>query len=191
VGDHFQIIADVEAREDEAAGLADRLVAWLADAGVIASARTESVLGFKFGHLPGPRWPTAVSEPDNAVRGDGVEVQAGRTVFHTMETPMRAGCPRCGTVLALVNEETWGTADEWDAFLCAAIGWTKGGPGTVPCPRCREAVGFNDWLWPNQDGWAVGYLGLTFWNWPMLSDQFVSAVAAHLGHRVLRTDGKY
>ena len=125
------------------------------------------------------------------MRGGAVEVQAGRRVFHTMETPMRAGCPRCGAVLALVNEETWGTEDEWDAFWRAVESWRGGGPGIVRCPRCVEAVDFNDWQWPNQDGWAVGYLGLKFWNWPALSDQFVSTVAAHLGHRVIRTDGKF
>ena len=28
-------------------------------------------------------------------------------MFHSAGTPMRAGCPRCGAVLALVDEETW------------------------------------------------------------------------------------
>jgi hypothetical protein len=61
----------------------------------------------------------------------------------------------------------------------------------VACPRCGRPVDFNDWIWTEDWGrFAVAFLGLTFWNWPPLTDSFVAEVAARLGHRVVRTRGK-
>ncbi|HEX8632054.1 MAG TPA: hypothetical protein VF755_28170 [Catenuloplanes sp.] len=56
--------------------------------------------------------------------------------------------------------------------------------------RCARRIGFNDWHWIGGWPFAVGFLGLTFWNWPPLRIAFVAEVAHHLGHRVVVTRGK-
>jgi len=55
VGDSFQIIADVEATEAEAPGLAASVVGWLTAEGIIAAEPTDCVLGAESGYAPGPQ----------------------------------------------------------------------------------------------------------------------------------------
>ena len=107
-----------------------------------------------------------------------------------MEVPLTAGCPGCAQAIVLTDQGTWGITPEWDAFDRAISTWWEGGPGIVSCPRCQRPIPFNDWAWPDGTGWALGFLGLEFWNWPELSTGFLREVSQFLGHRVLWNWGK-
>ena len=194
MGEYFESIADVEATEDQAAGLAQRLTSWLIESGVIAAERTDCVIG-DLGYPPGPGWASVVIEADEAhtpyLRNNGLEVSVGRTVFHSGGDGVSdVECPRCGAHVAL--QEDSGPTPSWDAFSATLGTWYEGGESSVvACPRCSRPVDFNDWIWTEDWGrFAVAFLGLTFWNWPPLTDSFVAEVAARLGHRVVRTRGK-
>jgi hypothetical protein len=50
----------------------------------------------------------------------------------------------------------------------ALADWCDGGPGTVICPNNSSAIAINEWQWQGDWPIAVGHLGFTFWNWPLL-----------------------
>lgn len=193
MGDHFQVIADVDAGEAEAPALAEALVNWLVRDGVITSDVTDCVLGAKHGYPPGPNFWAVVNNPDEgflSLRTNGLEMTTDRTVFYPGQAELGpVDCPRCRQTVILSDEATGNVADHWERFSNALSSWHEGGSDLVPCPHCDQQVAFNDWRWAGPP-FAVGFLGLTFWNWPELSDWFVEQVARHLSHRVVRTGGK-
>jgi hypothetical protein len=59
----------------------------------------------------------------------------------------------------------------------------------VRCRGCSQVARLNDWRWTNEP-FVVGSLGFTFWNWPLLSESFITQMASHLEHRVVVIRGK-
>lgn len=195
VGDYFQVIADVEATEAEAPALAESMVHWLVGEGVIMKDLTDCVAsGTDSGYPPGPTFRAVVIHPNDdflTLWANGVEVSTGRRVFHPGQGEIGAViCPRCDQTVQLSDPATGAVTDQWQPFADALNAWYAGGPGLVRCPHCSLLVDFNDWLWVAGRPFAVGFLGLTFWNWPELSALFVQRVVNHLGHRVVLTGGK-
>jgi hypothetical protein len=194
VSSSIQTVADLDARDDQAAALARRLTAWLAERGILDTSPTNCLLDSGLGYAPGPRAWDLVTDWDRPQGGgpwgNGVKVVTGRTVFET-DVPLSAGCPGCAESVVLTDQETWGITPAWDAFDRAVGAWLEGGSSTVPCPRCQRPVSFNDWRWPDGGGWALGFLGLEFWDWPGLSRGFLREVSQFLGHRLLLIRGRY
>ena len=100
MGDGFQIIADVEATEVAAAGLAASVVDWLTAEGIIAAEPTDCVLGAESGYAPGPHYTAAVTEPGEwllELRTNGVRVSTNRNVFAPLQGEIGpVVCPACG-----------------------------------------------------------------------------------------------
>ena len=194
VGDSFQTIADVEAVEAEAPALASSVIGWLAGAGIIAGDPADFVLGTGRGYPPGPHYAVAVTRPDGtlpSLRINGVEVRTARTVFYPVQAEAGpVACPRCGYSMLLRDPATGEMTAYWELFSYALDKWWTDWTGTVICPQCRRPSDVNKWHWSGDWPIAVGFFGLTFWNWPPLSQSFVTQVAAHLGHRVVVTRGK-
>lgn len=194
MGDYFQAIADVEAAQVEAPGLAASAISWLVDGGIIADDRADCVLGAESGYPPGPRYAAAVTAPDEmlpSLRTNGVAVHTTRTLFYPVQAEIGpATCCQCGHRAELESPTRGQMTAHWGPFSDALNEWMAGGPGMVTCPRCRQAAGINDWQWPDDWALAVGFLGFTFWNWPLLSRSFIAEVSLQLGHRVVVTQGK-
>jgi len=194
VGDYFQVIADVQATDVDASELADSLVRWLIGEGVIMKIPTDCVLGADSGYPPGPDALAVVIDRDErflTLRSNGVDVSTERRVFHPGQSDLGAvHCPRCGEPVLLSDPATGSVTDQWQPFADALDAWCEGDAGQVRCPHCSLSVTFNDWLWVPGPPFAVGFLGVTFWNWPTLSTQFIERVAEHLGHRLVLTGGK-
>ena len=55
----------------------------------------------------------------------------------------------------------------------------EGGPGEVRCPRFRHVARLNDWRWTNEP-FVVGFLGFTFWDWPLLTESYSDSRFARL-----------
>jgi hypothetical protein len=193
VGDSFQTIADVEAAEAEAPALAASVIGWLAGAGIIAGGPADRGLGTGPGYPAGPRYAAAVTRPGGVLprlRTKGVEVCTAKTVFYPVQADVGpVACPRCGHSMVLEDPATGEMTAYWERFSYALDNWWAGGPGSVICPQCQRASGLNGWHRTGNWPIAVGFFGLTFWNWPALSQSFVTQVAAHLGHRVVITSG--
>ncbi|MFI5708657.1 hypothetical protein [Kribbella sp. NPDC051620] len=181
MGDRFQVLADIDATPDEAPALAASMLRWLVDSGIVVGERTQCVLGGDgYGYEPGPAYYNAVTTPDpelSTLITNGLELDVGRTVFYSSDDLSSTTCPYCG-FSRVVAEDVWDEISRWYA----------GNSGPYRCPACQRAVDLNDLRW--MPPWGFGYLGFTFWNWPLLADRFVESVATRLGHRVVRPRGK-
>lgn len=189
MGDSFQTIVDIDATADSAPDLAAAAVGWLVERGILLGTTTDCVLGAGSGHAPGPRYAGAVTETDphlHTLRTNGLEVTTGRTIFRSSEAD-HITCPHCATTTRL-TDGTGSPNDAWGSVLETIDTWYTGGAGAHPCPACGRTAGLNDWRW--SPPWGFGFLGLTFWNWPPLTDDFAAAVAGVLGHRTARPAGK-
>ncbi|GAB3842356.1 hypothetical protein ACFPIJ_42880 [Dactylosporangium cerinum] len=185
MGDWFQTIADLDATSAEAPGLAGGLVAWLVADGIVSAERTDCVFGADEGHPPGPRYTEAFDGPDCVVltlRTNGLHAWSGRTVVHPGQGSVEVGCPRCDTVEPF--DEPLGAA-----FFEAIDAWYAQRPSDTACRHCSRTIAVNEWRWPD-GAWAFANLGLTFWNWPPLSDDFVAGIGSRLGHRIRLVAGK-
>lgn len=193
MGDYFEIIADAEATEAEAPALAASVVSWLTREGIIAAEPADCVLGAELGYPPGPCYTVAVTEPDELLLRlwtNGVEVSTSRTVFSPAQGALGSVvCPLCGQTVDLNDPATGQITPLWELFSDAFGAWMDGGPGEVRCTRCSQVARLNDWRWTNEP-FVAGFLGFTFWNWPLLSESFIAQVASHLGHRVVVVRGK-
>ncbi|SEN23712.1 hypothetical protein [Nonomuraea pusilla] len=196
MGDWFQTIVDVEATSEEAEALAAEVREWLVGSGVAAPERTPCVLDAELGHPPGPRaaevadasgwspdWPGSWS--------GGVSVLTGRTVFDGGQgDPTAVSCPHCSASVVLVDDCFELLDAAWAPFREVVHGWAEGRDVVLACPSCARPVAPAAWRWED-DYFAFGHLGFTFWNWPPLRPGFVSDLTARLhGHRVVLLDGK-
>lgn len=182
MGDWFQSIVDPEATEAEAPALADRVLRWLVDEQIVASERTDCVLSNRGGYAPGPAYVKATGSPDAHVlqlRANGLEVVSSHTVFHNGGLGFEIVCAACGGRFD-PPQGLWADAvSEW---------YDRAGQGMLACPGCSVSRPISEWQ--HDPPLGFGNLGLTFWNWSELIDEFVSAVGKRLGDRVLLVVGK-
>jgi hypothetical protein len=184
MGDGVTWLVDTEATEVESAALAENLVQALIVAGYVSSEAGDNVLyRDALGYPPGPNAYSAVDEsererdrrrrfPLSAMRTNGVLVLAERRVFDSggnTEGPWMR-CPACS---ARAELEVYAShIDEWV---------NRTGPAVVECPECGVATALQTW----EGELAFGNLGLGFFNWGLLSGEFVGWVRRQLGgHRV-------
>jgi hypothetical protein len=172
------------------------VVAWLVSEGIVLADRENCVLGQPLGHPPGPHWSRAVTDDDpDGEPFDGLAVHTGRTVFDSgQDGPEAVTCPRCRTTTDLTHEDEDGVGVEdetvWPRFAAAITAWQDGAHADVTCLACTRDAPLGEWLWAD-DRLAVGHLGLEFWNWPELSDDFRTRLADLLdGHRTAYLWGK-
>lgn len=195
MGDTFQIIADIEVAENAATALAGSVVNWLRDAEIIAGQRPGCVLGADVGYPPGPGYHAAVTDVDELLAGlkvNGLELTTTRSVFFPGQGEVGpVTCPQCGRDVELQDPAGDTMTAHWKLFSDAITNWMTGEPSAVTCPLCWHPTALNDWHWSVEWPVAVGFLGLTFWNWPPLGSSFIAQVQAHLGgHRIVVIRGK-
>ncbi|CAL9504872.1 hypothetical protein [Streptomyces sp. enrichment culture] len=184
MGDHYQVIVDLDATGEEAERLARRAVAWLVSEGIVLPPPGPHVPGRPAEHPPGPHWHrVADGEPDRAPT-DGLTVHTGRAGFTSgADLPGAARCPACGTATGLDD-------GFWERFCDALRTWKEAGAAAVACPGCAVAVPVQEWTW-DEAPLALGALGLEFRNWPDLGARFRARTAAVLdGHRTAYVWGK-
>ncbi|TDD79315.1 hypothetical protein [Actinomadura rubrisoli] len=169
-------IADLDAHPGDAPEIARSVLRWLVGAGVIVSERTDCVLGdVPGGYAPGPSCKTIVTGDPSGfpdVWPNGLEIDVGRSAFYgAVDEDDRVTCPRCGAWLP------------FEIVLTEVEEWLEGGPDSLVCARCGTRTGLNGWRWPVPCAFAE--LGLRFWNWPELTDAFVSDLGGRIGHRLV------
>lgn len=185
VGDWFQTIADLDATAEQAPSLADVLITTLVAEDIVRAERTDCGPGTDGAHPPGPRCSEAFDGPDGGLltlRCNGLSAWCGRTVVDPGQGGGEVGCPYCNAIESF--DEPLGAA-----FLEAIDAWHAHRPSDTACRHCGRAIGINDWQWTDGD-WAFANLGLTFWNWPPLRNDFVAGISRRLGHQVRLVTGK-
>jgi hypothetical protein len=185
LADWFQTVVDVEVGADDAGPLAEQVLGWLIERGVVEAAVTDCTFAGP-GHAPGPSYTSIVEHAEPgllSLRTNGMAVITSRIVASSGDGEWRMHCRWCGQSVDL--EQSAGARDEVFAAIDA---WHAGGPSQLRCRGCGRDAALNDWLWT--PGWAFGNLAFEFWNWPLLNTSFIDELGARLGHRVVVTRGK-
>jgi hypothetical protein len=182
MGDWYQIIVDRDVSEAEAPAQAQRMRGWLVERGIIEPGLTNRVLG-QPGHAPGPAYGVTLEDPNQASSNRdraGLKFNVGhRIVFHALNGEVI--CRTCQTHVDL--DEHGG---EW---IEAVDAWSEGDDSaTFTCPACGRPERLTEWEGPLP--WGFGNLGLEFWNWTPLSEQFVREISERLGHRMILVRSK-
>ncbi|MGW7051513.1 hypothetical protein [Streptomyces sp. NPDC054887] len=186
MGDAYVWVADVDARAEEAAVLAGRVMDWLERRGVVEGELTHCLLGDELGRAPGPHAADAVTGNEVVARAGacGVGLEIERRVYVGAEL-WTATCPACGatTELADSGPDLW--TRTWAPLADDLYAWFGGtGPGSGACVRCGERSAFL--AWTTEPPVAVAHLGLLLWNWPPLADRFLAELSEVLGgHRLV------
>ncbi len=189
VGDYAQTLVDVDATDDDAPRLKQRVLSWLINEGIVAAELSDCVLGVaEGGYAPGRNYSYAIvgrdAVPVIAPRlwTNGLSVDATRSMYWAGDLDAVI-CPRCGhrEALELVGE---GDGRFVTAFRPAMLTWIDGGSGEVPCASCGAEIGLNDWEWSHP--WAFGTVGVTMWNWDEICEEFITDLSEVLdGHRLV------
>ncbi|MGW7198561.1 hypothetical protein [Streptomyces chryseus] len=186
MGDAYVWVADVDARPEEAATLAGRVMDWLEGRGVVRGELTNCLLGDELGRAPGPHAARAVTEgeapPGSGACGVAMEIE--RRVYMGADV-WTATCPVCGagTEPADGGPDMWTRA--WAPLVDDLYAWFGGtGPASGACVRCGERSDFAAWaITPPV---AVAHLGLVLWNWPQPAERFLAELSVVLGgHRLV------
>ncbi|MFL6055146.1 MAG: hypothetical protein ACJ72W_19875, partial [Actinoallomurus sp.] len=122
----------------------------------------------------------------HGLRPNGLQVITGRTVFYSMGAK-QITCPHSDMAIHF-DLDSGQPGNAWETVSATIDTWYSGGSDTHSCPTCGRSAGLNEWRW--EPPWGFGYLGFEFWNWPPLTDDFVTDVSRQLGHRVVCPYGK-
>lgn len=191
MGEYPQTLCDVDASDDEAETLKQRLLAWLVSKRIVAPDITNCVLSDDGGYRPAENYGYAIYGRDAGqldppwLAANGLQIAVGRQVYWGGDLEAVI-CPHCRHRESMTPREQ----GRWDtAFNDAIDDWLAGGRGLVACLACGADNGLNDWDWGYP--WGFGALGVTAWNWDELSPDFITQVSEVLGgHRVIHCSYK-
>jgi hypothetical protein len=179
MSDHIQHLIDLSTNVEAAGSAAGALRQWLLATEVVGDSPDRQ------GHyVPGPRWETAVSAPDENAPFGTVEIHVGRQRYDAGEAWQPLECASCGHSPSIDSVEDIEAVLE-QLFEFGEAWWETGEP-TVACEACGKARPLGDWRGAST---AVGSVAVSFVNWPgPLTDEFVDTVRARLGVRMLVMD---
>ncbi|MFE9327196.1 hypothetical protein ACIHDR_37095 [Nocardia sp. NPDC052278] len=192
MGDHVQVLVDVDATSADASALADRALDWLVREGIVLAERNDGDRWARRDYPPGAHWAKAVDELDDDCNPEyGPTIEIGRTMFHGYQNDVGdATCPLCARRTDFITEDWDYIEGAKEPFDLAIETWRETGLATVTCGYCDLASDVQAWTW-SDGSMALGYLGFEFWNWPDFTSRFVDEFAGALGgHRIARVWGK-
>jgi hypothetical protein len=177
MSDFAQVLVDLDVRDDDAAMLGESIRIWLAGTQIIEPEPSDSGLS-GVAYRPGPkvRAALAADTTDMSFRDlkvNGLHIEVGRTVHDAGGNGIELGCDLCAEVF--VPDERY--YDAVEAWVCGDD------RATFACPKCGGPKLLTEWRGPW--AWAFGNLGFEFWNWPPLSEGFLTAMNGRLGHRTM------
>jgi hypothetical protein len=206
MGDYYQTIVDVEVTEEDSPQLAERIVAWLHDEGVIDRQRTNQRYTTGTNYLFGPRATEVVQDAayflgdyagsvarndvspnDPLVFNVWVNVITHRSLV--WNTAVSLECLACGA-----KTGDWDgrcvMKEVFDTWVHSAADWGDGGEGLFSCPDCGHVLPVTEWK-QGDCQWGFGNLAFWFWNYGLLKDEFVEEFGRRLGHRIVVPRGKF
>ncbi len=175
MGDHYQIAVDLDAEAETAALTASQSRRSMISQEIIVNTPSDCVLGETLGYAPGKKYMDAVDEPYPMLfqlQTNGVAFIAKRSVFSSVGiSEVTLICSKCRERFEW--SRTWQTAvEEW---------YGNTGPGMLSCRHCGREASVAEWEYDPPH--AFGQLGVEFWNWPPLREDFLARMAQEAGHR--------
>jgi len=158
MSNHSVYVVRLDPPAGEVDALAAAVRAWLVAEGVTAEDGE-----------PGDRWRSALSDVEkNPLLPDAVSVVTEWQVFTAMGNLTPPTCARCGVERPdnVDHVEEWWITHVEPEITCLSCGWTA-----------------LDGDWPGPFWLAASDLAVRFYEWPLLSEEFLAAVQARLGGR--------
>jgi hypothetical protein len=182
MGDHYQTAADLDADVRTAEATVARLREWMVSQQIIVAHASDCVLGKHLGPAPGKNYTLAAREPSPflfELHTNGVAFIAKRTVFYSCGIgDITLVCSACGK--RFESNDAWsGAINEW---------FIESGKGILSCEHCGAVAPITEWQ--HDPPWAFGYVGVEFWNWPPLREDFLTALGEVVGHHFRLVYGK-
>ncbi|WP_410872092.1 hypothetical protein [Nocardia sp. A7] len=197
MGDYFERIVDLDVAAADAGAVAERMVEWMVSRGWLlretSSDGVYSLLADE-GYVAGPDWAQLTQTWGEDWIPGPVAVIVGRNAHHGGQgdiEPAAVICPHCRAKTVIIDYPQAWEADPavWQPFSDAIDSWIESGDGAVTCGSCATPSPIIAWQWC--DGFALGALAFDFWGWPPLTDEFLAAFTAELGHRTEHLTGKF
>lgn len=182
MGDWYQTAADLDADMQSAEATAARLREWMISQKIIVAEPSDCVLSEGPGYAPGSNYTLAVKKPYphlSTLITNGVAFIAEHSVFYSAGIgDITLVCLACGK--SFKANDCWSAAlDEW---------YANKGPGMLKCEHCAAEVPITEWR--HDPPWAFGNVGIKFWNWPALREEFLIELGNVVGHRFRLVVGK-
>ncbi|MBJ6145484.1 hypothetical protein [Hymenobacter sp. BT559] len=155
--------------------IATDICTWLITEAIIKPEASACILSTKPGYSVSEQAQKAVYAPSLLpfhLATNGLEIVTERTVFSTELEELI--CPNCKYNIA---------SDDWDLTP-----WLEQRSIGMICPQCAQEASIEQYTF--RPDWGFSNLGFTFWNWPILTQQFIKAFEAQLGCPVSVVYGK-
>ncbi|KQN65219.1 hypothetical protein ASF04_20135 [Duganella sp. Leaf61] len=182
------ILARAVLAPDQAKQLADKVIAWLADEGIILDAPSNCDFDDSLCYPPGPDFlkvhnledlgpdPTRFADSYRVGMRDMRLVLGRGPVFNAQGRFLSAHCPSCQQPVQV------------DDLLRSGESWISGECDVMQCPHCEVDCELPLW---EHDDIAFVMLAFEFWDWAVLSERFVASVGDKLGVKVTLLTGKH
>lgn len=163
MSDSFITIVPTNVTRGQVGELSQRTIKWLTEKEIISRNQTDCVLGQEAGYPPGPKYKSIIDGDDFGLlqlKTNGLQLMTARQVFDNGDNGLEEiNCPKCG-------------ANNIDSDWGEVIGaWDNEQSDKLKCSQCDTESSITDYEFkPN---WGFGEFGLTFWNWPSLTAQFL------------------
>ncbi len=198
MSDSFQSLAFPDVKQADAEDLASRLLESLVSRGILEPDPNPECALDEEGYSPGKDIGSALSDQRAGgqlltLKTNGVVISAEPTVFSGDEPPETTTCPKCNHSFDggedFGGEGFGGEGSDGGEDFVELIGeWFEGEETTLDCPDCGEASPLEQV--ETTPPWALAHVGVKFWNWPVLSEQFVGSLVALVGSRAVLVTGK-
>ena len=194
MGDYYQNIIFPDVSLDSASNRGDLLLSGLQEAGIVERESDDNVLGGR-GYAPGPNFNDALEtchrDGTRAMPSVcGMEFKCGISVWCAAVSGehVRCRCPQCfADQVAGYFEATYLPSLE--------LWYANNGAHVLNCQACLTSSDVSRWTtWHSEIAnivpFAVGFLGLTFWNWAKLERSRFEKFGESIGSRVIYQYGK-
>jgi DNA-directed RNA polymerase subunit RPC12/RpoP len=178
----------------------DRVIQWMQSKEFIESDLSDCIMSTKKkGYKPGKKHVDAIGYDEDILKWKvcGVETKTEREVFNagafTAMTKME--CPSCGSNRFegikpqdfFTDNCTKEQLDLFDSVFPEFDKWTNGENATLTCPHCGSTSNIEKYKIDNS--LSFSNFGLTFWNWPDLTTNFLEQLKSVIGIEIRRING--
>ena len=178
----------------------DEVIQWMQSMEFIEKDLTGCVMDFLAeGYKPGKNHVIAIGYDEDilSLHVCGVECKTGRNVFNAgaFTAMAKVICPECGKnrFEGLTPQDFFDdNCTEEQLILFHDVfpefhNWTKYEEATLTCPYCSTALDVENYR--ISKGLSLSNFGMTFWNWPDLTSNFLDVLQTIIGTEITRING--